>query len=117
MGYNRSRLYAKQNRLDFLVAKFSFFCWHIIIFSHEEFPYCGVKLLLCIASEVFLSVVCKCSHDAGSYSHCARQELHKIFCCEVILFSCVGSLVLLSHPRTMVVVLEAGMAGRFKVLY
>ena len=65
-------------RFDFLVSNFSIVCWYIILRSHEEFIYCGLKHLLCVACKVFLIVVCKCS-CSSRISRGVLQELHKVF--------------------------------------
>ena len=67
-------LYAKQKRFNFLVSNFSLFSWYIILRRREEFLYRGLKLLLCVACKVFVSVVSKCFCSSRS----VRRELDEV---------------------------------------
>ena len=71
----------------YLGCKILLFCWDIILRSHEEFLYCGLNLLFCVACKVFLSRVWKCSRSSRG----SRGELDVIWCWEVFLFLCVGN--------------------------
>ena len=63
-------------------------CWYIILYSHNKFPFCGVKLFLCVVcfKLSYVQWIVKYSCSSCGVGLCiAQKDLHKVVVTYVFL--------------------------------